>query len=156
MDANGKLVGFPIEYINYGFNLLTKIPQLGTKPFLPSVDANGFIDSPVVQFMYTSNNCTGDRYIQSRWGHDFADPWMYNPGIGPGNEHTIIAGKFYFAATPFQTININSVHNFNLLSNTQDGSCLDWTGQNAQYEVGTLDSLDLYSTLGVQAPFRVE
>ena len=156
VDANGVFVGFPFQFTQNGFDVLRKIPSLGVKPYFLSVDVNGFLDKPIVQFMYTSNNCTGDRYIQSRWGHDFADPWMYNPGMAAGAENTVVAGIFYFAATPFQTINVNSIHNFNLSTNTQDGGCLDWSGQGAMYEVGNLDSVDLYSTLGVQAPFRIE
>lgn len=162
VDANGALVGFPIQVFERGFEVLRRIPALGEKPFLLLVDRSGFQENPVISLMYTSNNCTGSGYPVANWGHDFRDPWMYNPGgdpnAGQSPPQTIHAGRLYFAAPPFQTITVSSVQEFNLATNGPlvPNGCLNWEGQNVVYQVGALESLNLYSTLSVQAPFRLE
>jgi hypothetical protein len=154
VDTNDQFVGFPIQMnSDGGFTVLRKIPALGSKPLVLNVDSNGFVDNPRVQFLYTSNNCTGDRYVQGWFGHDLPDPIMYNHDAGTGVS-MVVAGQLVIAAAPFQRISISSQNVVDLMTN-HASDCLDWSPGNLM-DVGILDFVNLYSTLGVQAPFRVE
>lgn len=146
VDTNGTVVG---PLIDFG-RTARSIPQFGTnKPYqiLLSVDAIGDSFGTVVKY-YTSTDCSGT--AQDGFFYSLDEPTSF------ANFLYVFNGQIRHSTGTKEQITVGSYKYFNADGTPQSLSC-DGAGTTPfPADVGNVEILDVYNTLGVQPPFHIQ